>query len=44
MYRVPFIGLPGFSQFDNEGFEHLFPEQKPALAYYEAFRDDIFRR
>jgi hypothetical protein len=41
MYRIPFIRLPGFSRFDNEGFEHLFPDSKSAREHYEIFKNQI---
>jgi hypothetical protein len=41
MYRIPFVHLPGFSKFDNEGFEHLFPENKSAREQYDVFKEII---
>ena len=41
MYKIPFINLPGFRKFDNEGFEHLFPVNKSALEQYDYFKETI---
>lgn len=41
MYRIPFVNLPGFSKFDNENFEQLFPENLSARDQYEKFREAI---
>lgn len=42
MYNIPFVDLSGFSKFDNENFEHLFPDNLTARAHYENFRDIIY--
>lgn len=42
MHRIPFVNLPGFSKYDDEGFEHLFPTSGNAREQYVKFKIRIF--